>query len=903
MPIVNQKVKRVRPPVDGTSALLPRAACLDDAAIAGRAAALSAMPADRPYPTPFDTSTFLFPAEWHTFSDLLGGADTGLVCLREGVITHVNSHLADQLEFEDTELIGQPAEFLFPVSNTAASSEAVPPADSGSHIRLRTKTGRVLRFRFVSNRIDTLHDASSTIWILRPEHGAAAEAKMPDLQAVAEQLPDLVLVCAPDSSLIFSNKSFEEMTGGRGGMLADLVHPDDRVKLLDAAGRAADGNLAVPIAFRLRHHDGAWRHFAGQARRLESGGHAEHLLLNARDVTHELQQQQELAAERKRHLHYLNRLLRLAQHPHANLDSALKVILKSAAKAIGVHRCSFWEVSEAPSATRCIAAYDNTRQNFLIEEPDALLVESLQPLLQQVIRSEQHLVVADVDQDPRAALHCEYFHAESIKAMMAIPVQRGNGLAGLLLFVVREQPRLWRKDETEFAHNVAALIGQIFRQIVHVREEAQLRHLAHHDSLTGLPNRHFLFDQATDFFPKVTAGAHTLAAFFIDLDGFKSINDAFGHAVGDELLKAAALRLKNVVRREDILVRLGGDEFMLLARNLSNMRIADDIAQQIVDTMRGAFSLQGRELHISASVGIAIYPFDGTDIDTLMKKADIAMYHAKSAGRDQYQMFAPQLSDSATQRSTLEVELRHAIEERELLHFYQPQIDMRTGKVCCVEALLRWRHPRLGLLLPAAFLPVAEESCLIHKISNLMINDACEQMNDWVMQGMEDFTLAINLSASQLMDRSLLPILENALDRTGVPAHMLEWEVKESTVMQHHTMTSSMLDRLADMSIGLSIDDFGTGYSNMAYLRRYPVRKVKIDSSYVAGLPGNKDDRAITDAIIAMAQPLGLEVVAEGVETPQQMEYLRERGCDIAQGYFFTQPLTAEQFETWLIRH
>jgi EAL domain-containing protein (putative c-di-GMP-specific phosphodiesterase class I) len=342
---------------------------------------------------------------------------------------------------------------------------------------------------------------------------------------------------------------------------------------------------------------------------------------------------------------------------------------------------------------------------------------------------------------------------------------------------------------------------------------------------------------------------------------------------------------------------------MLLARNLSNMRIADDIAQQIVETMRGPFSLQGRELQISASVGIAIYPFDGNDIDTLMKKADIAMYHAKSAGRDQYQMFAPQLKDNATQRSMLEADLRRALDENELVHYYQPQIDLRTGKVRCVEALLRWRHPNKGLLLPAAFLPLAEETGLIRDISAWVMNEVCEQLNEWIMQGLHDFTLAVNLSASQLLDRSLVPALEDALERTGVPSHLLEWEVKESTVMQHHTMASSMLDHIADMRIGLSIDDFGTGYSSMAYLRRYPVRKVKIDSSFVDGLPGEQDDRAITEAIISMAKPLGLDVVAEGVETPQQMEFLREHGCDIAQGYYFTQPLTAEQFETWVIRH
>jgi len=857
------------------------------------------MPADSPFPAPFDTSTFLFPAEWHAFSDLLGGADTGLIFLQEGVVTHVNRHLVDQLGFDEAELVGQPAEFLFPEGN--AEMEGDP-----STIRLRTKSGKVLRFHFVSNRIDTLHDTRSTIWILRPESRSVEGGDDTALNgAIIGQMPGLVLVCGPDTALRFANRSFEEMTGGSGGILSALVHTDDRRKLLAALDKAAGGDAGgrVPLSFRLRHHDGAWRRFAGEACRLDLPGEPNALLVTARDVTQELQVQQDVAAERKRQLHYLNRLLRVAQQPNPNLDSALKVILKSAAKAIAAHRCAFWEISSDPSASRCVAVYDDIRQTISGEESDALFTTSFHPLLQQVVRDEQQLVIADVDQDPRAAVYCEYFHAHGIKALMALPVPRGGKPAGLLLFSILSAPRRWRKDEAEFGHNAATLVGKLYTQAAHVREVAQMRHLARHDSLTGLPNRHFLFDQAGDFFPKVTAGAKTLAAFFVDLDGFKSVNDAFGHGVGDELLKAAALRLKNVVRKEDVLVRLGGDEFMLLARNLSNMRIADDIAQQIVETMRGAFSLQGRELQITASVGIALYPFDGTDIDTLMKKADIAMYHAKSAGRDQYQLFAPHLKETSSQRSMLEADLRRALEEHELVHYYQPQVDLRTGKVRCVEALLRWRHPRKGLLLPALFLPVAEESGLIRDISIWVVNEACEQLNEWIMQGLHDFTLAINLSASQLMDRSLLSELEDALERTGVPAHLLEWEVKESTVMHHHTMASSMLDHVADLRIGLSIDDFGTGYSSMAYLRRYPVRKVKIDSSFVDGLPGESDDRAITEAIISMAKPLGLDVVAEGVETPQQLEFLREHGCDIAQGYFFTQPLTAEQFETWVIRH
>ncbi|RZI40649.1 EAL domain-containing protein [Herbaspirillum sp. HC18] len=862
------------------------------------------MPADSRYPAPFDASTFLLPAGWNTFSDLLGGADTGLLCLHEDVIVHVNSRLAEELGFEDTELVGRPVESLFPPDDAASGDGWRSAGGEATHVRLTSKPGKPVRFRFVSNRIDTLNDANYTIWILKPEHAASVEtADASLLGAIARRLPEPVVVCRADAGLVYCSEAFAAMTGESDGLLSDLVHQEDRPKLLAAIGQSlesANGGKTAPLAFRLRHVDGTWRHMAGHACVLDPDNEPGSVLISVRDVTQDLQRQQHVASEVKRQLHYLNRLLRLAHNPHANLDSALKVIVKSAAKAIGAHRCAFWELPDDASLARCAACYDDLRQNFVDEE---IADPSFHPLLQEIMRGEQELVVADVDQDPRAALYCEYFHAASIKALIAVPVRRASQPAGALLFCVERQARQWTKDEADFAVNVGELICLIFRQVERGREEAQLRHLAHHDSLTGLPNRHFLFDQAAEFFPKVTAGATTLAAFFIDLDGFKSVNDSFGHAVGDELLKAAAMRLKNVVRKEDILVRLGGDEFMLVARNLSDMRIADDIAQQIVETMHGPFSLQGRELQISASVGIAIYPFDGTDIDTLMKKADIAMYHAKSAGRDQYHMFGSQLSERATKRSTLEVELRQAIVERELVHLYQPQIDLRTGKVRCVEALLRWRHPRLGLLLPSAFLPVAEESGLIQRISAWSLNEACEQLRTWHMHGMEEFALAINLSASQLMDRTLLQVLESALDRTGVPAHRLEWEVKESTVMQHHTMTTSMLDRLSELRIGLSIDDFGTGYSSMAYLRRYPVRKVKIDSSFVDGLPGEGDDRAITDAIISMAHPLGLDVVAEGVETPQQMDYLRERGCDIAQGYFFTQPLTAEQLETWVIRH
>lgn len=856
------------------------------------------MSADSPFPAPFDASTFIFPAEWHAFSDLLGGADTGLLFLRDGVILHLNTQLSEQLGYAEHEIVGKPVESLLPGGVMAATGQ---PGDQ-EHLVLTDKDGGLHRFVLLANRIDTLTDARCTIWVLRPEMQEAAPART-RLQAITENLPDLVVVCNTDSTVAYANKSFDELAGHRGNTLLELTHPEDRPKLADALNRVGSGGGTTALSFRLQHRNGNWRHVTGEARDMRAHNEIGGLLLNARDVTDEIVQQQGVAADKKRQLHYLNRLFRLAQHPHPNLTSSLKVILKSSAKALGTHRCAYWEISDDPATTRCVMAYDDTRQNLVEEAPDASFTTAFHPLLLQVLRSEHQMVIADVDLDPRAATHCEYFHANAIKAMLLMPVRTGERMHGMLVLSHLREARQWRRDESDFADNVARLIELVFREAERGRTESSLRHIAQHDSLTGLPNRHFLFDQAADIFPKLAAASHTLAAFFIDLDGFKHVNDTLGHHVGDELLKASAMRLRNLVRKDDILARLGGDEFMLLARNLSDARIADDIATQIVDTMRNTFSLQGRELQISASVGIALYPFDGTDIDTLMKKADMAMYQAKASGRDGYRMFTPRFNDGAASRNTLEKELQRAIEERELRHYYQPQVDLRTGKVRCVEALIRWEHPQRGVLMPEQFLQMAEESELLHQLSTWALNDVCEQLRAWSEHGLGELTVSVNMSAGQLMDSALLPVLEGALDRSGLTGRRMEWEVKENAVMQHCPMTTAMLDRAARMQVGLSIDDFGTGYSNMAYLRRYLVHKVKIDRSLIGGLPGEGDNCAITDAIISMARPLGVDVVAEGVETAQQMTYLRDHGCNIAQGYFFTQPLNAKQFETWLIRH
>lgn len=868
-------------------------------------------PYPEPYPAPFDTASFIFPEEWRSLSDLLGGTDTGVLFLQNDMIIHVSQNLADQLGYAEAELVGRPVESLFP-----RGQSGIPATESPAHrLRFERKKGPPVDYELILNRIDTRTNASCTIWVVQPvAHRAAQDVLSADpllTQAIVDHLPNLIFACDTDSSLRYASPSCGEVLGIAsddlaGQKLSDLAHQEDRPRLLTALASAAAGEAgttAPPVVFRIRHSDGSWRHLSIRTRNLMAHPAVSGLLLNGQDVTDQVLQQQTVSLEKKRQLHYFNRLFRMSQRPHANLSSALTVALKATAKALSAHRCAYWNVGANVASAHCVMTYDDVRQNFIDQHQEISTLPSFGKLMDQLAQDGQHLVVDDVDLDPRTALYCEYFHETATKALIVMPVWHAQKVTGLLVICCTRHAREWRKDEADFASNVAGLISLIFEEMERTKAEAQLRHMAHHDSLTGLPNRHFLFDQAAELFPTKAPHPKSLAAFFIDLDGFKNINDTLGHAIGDELLKAAARRLRNAVRKDDILVRLGGDEFMLLARNLSDMRIADDIAQQIVETMRGVFSLQGHELRISASIGIAFYPFDGADIDTLMKKADIAMYHAKSAGRDRYQMFAPRLSDSPISRSSLDDELRRALEEDEFEHYYQPQVDLRTGKVRCVEALLRWRHPEHGVLLPASFLPQAEESGMLRQITAWMLNDVCRQLRRWTEQGLDHLHIAVNLSSSQLMDRALLPALESAIDRSGIDGNRLEWEIKESTVMQHNTMTSSMLERVTDMNISLSIDDFGTGYTNMSHLRRYPVHKLKINGNLVGGLPADGDDRAVADAIIAMARPLGLDVVAENVETAQQMDFLRAHGCDIAQGFYFTPPLSAEHFGAWLTRH
>ncbi|MES2935745.1 MAG: EAL domain-containing protein [Pseudomonadota bacterium] len=425
--------------------------------------------------------------------------------------------------------------------------------------------------------------------------------------------------------------------------------------------------------------------------------------------------------------------------------------------------------------------------------------------------------------------------------------------------------------------------------------EARVQHMAYHDALTGLPNRAMLSERWDGAMLKVQHTDMQLALMFIDLDRFKNINDSLGHMTGDHLLRDVASRLKRAVRSSDTVARLGGDEFVVVVPQLRAREEASHVAQKIIDALSLPFPIDGRNLHITPSIGICMYPTDGADVETLMRHADAAMYSAKANGRNNYQFFTSQMNEAAEQHFELESNLRDALARDEFVLHYQPIVDIRTRRLHSMEVLLRWQHPAMGLIYPDQFIPIIEENGLIVPIGEWVLRHACEQSMRWLKQGLQVVPLAINLSPRQFLHRGLIESIRRILDETGIDPTLLELEITETAVMQHGEQTLSILQQISDMGIRLAIDDFGTGYSSLAYLKRFPVKKIKIDRAFIKDLEHSADDRAIVSAIIAMSDSLQLQVVAEGVETEPQFILLQNNGSQYAQGYLFSKPVSATE--------
>ncbi|PJY96018.1 putative bifunctional diguanylate cyclase/phosphodiesterase [Pseudomonas donghuensis] len=423
----------------------------------------------------------------------------------------------------------------------------------------------------------------------------------------------------------------------------------------------------------------------------------------------------------------------------------------------------------------------------------------------------------------------------------------------------------------------------------------ELTQLALHDTLTGLPNRTLLADRIEQAISKVAEQGGCFALMFIDLDGFKPVNDAFGHHMGDQLLKEVALRLRGHLHSQDTLARIGGDEFVLLV----DLQEADDavgVAAKQVNLISRSFRVAEQNLQISASIGIVLYPGNGIDQHELLRNADAAMYHAKSAGKNGYSFFDVSMNSNARLQLQLLQDLRVALEQGQFRLYYQPKFDAHNCQPIGAEALLRWEHPQHGLMLPDRFIVQAEKTGLIIPIGEWVLDEACRQMRIWIDQGYNNWRIAVNLSAIQFCHTGLVESVAKVLARHQLPANSLTLEITETTAMRDADASMQVLQRLSDMGVDLSIDDFGTGYSSLMYLKRLPANELKIDRGFVRDLEQDSDDAAIVSAIVALGQALGLRIVAEGVETDRQQSFLTRLGCDSLQGYLLGQPQPAERF-------
>lgn len=432
------------------------------------------------------------------------------------------------------------------------------------------------------------------------------------------------------------------------------------------------------------------------------------------------------------------------------------------------------------------------------------------------------------------------------------------------------------------------------------RAEARVHYLAHYDALTGLPNRSLFRDRLDQALGKARRENTQLAVMFVDLDNFKDFNDSLGHDAGDELLREVGRRLQGCIRPQDTVSRQAGDEFVVLIPDLPGADAATAIAHKFLQVFREPVSAAERELSVTGSIGIALYPDNATSAEELIRNADAAMYSAKEQGRNNFQFFASDMTAGALEKLALEASMRRAIERDEFELHYQPQVQVNGGEIIGFEALIRWQHPEQGLLLPGAFIPVAEQSSLIVALGEWVLDAACRQLRSWLDEGHPVVPVAINLSAVQFGRGDIVAQVAGTLDRYGLPPELLEVELTESAIMRDPHVTSHTLRQLKEVGVKIAVDDFGVGYSSLSYLKRFHVDRLKVDRSFISDLDSNQDDRAITAAIVEMAHALNLEVVAEGVETEAQLNVLRTLGCEMAQGYWFGRPVPVERMPMYL---
>jgi len=604
----------------------------------------------------------------------------------------------------------------------------------------------------------------------------------------------------------------------------------------------------------------------------------------ATDITERKRAERRLQME-----HTVTRILEESR----SVEDALPRLLHTIAEAGGWAYSARWELDKPANLLRCMETWcvdaPEVREFMAFSRVRNQTVGTSKGPIHQVWVTNIPVWIPDVAHDINMRRAPAALKA-GLHSVFAFPILVGDEFYGVIELFARDM----RQPDPGLVGAVHTIGSQIGQFMARKAAEQNLRFFASHDSLTGLSNRTMFNDRLHQALAQAARFERSLALLFIDLDGFKLVNDTLGHATGDLLLAELAKRLRATLREGDVIGRVGGDEFVVLIEEFTEAGQVAEVAKKLLDTVTRPFNLQGRECQVTASLGISIYPDDGKDADTLIKNADMAMYLVKQQGKNSFRFYSPQMNVHLMERLSLESGLRRAIELGELLLLYQPRVGVRDGQVGAVEALMRWQHPTQGMLGPAEFIPVAEDAGLIAAIGEWALHSACRQARAWRDQGLPLLRVAVNLSQKQFLQESLIQVVREALHRAALEAGRLELEITEEMVIRNPERAMRLLAQLKEAGVRVVVDGFGTGYSSLSFLRRLPIDSVKIDRSLIGDLPRSGDAAALTRGVVAMAHSLGLTVIAEGVETREQWEFLHQQGCDEMQGNYFSAPIAPE---------
>ena len=695
------------------------------------------------------------------------------------------------------------------------------------------------------------------------------------------------LQCSDEARRIYG---FEASHGADLPSLLSRVPAAERAAVEQHVAYAAQTGQRSEFEHELKLPDGTERWVHVIAQRSAEDGHAM-LHGTVRDDT-----QRRKGAQRLRLEHEIAKLLVSDSEPEQVISRVLEAVCTHLRWDCG----AFWRVEEG--LAQCDATWhlpgDPALDQF-VRISRSLTYRSDEGALGRAWAGGEPTTVDTTSQHrefTREALAAQ----SNLRTCMVVPtLLAGGGMTALEL----HSRGMQSGTDDESQESLRAIALQLAQYLHRKQAEQQLRYVASHDALTGLSNRAALQRDLARAIKRSQRNQKRMAVMFLDIDRFKHINDTLGHGTGDAMIKACAQRLSAVLRDDDAVARFGGDEFVLVLENLSQASDAAVVADKVLACCAEPFVIDGRELHMSASIGVSVFPEDGNDGETLLKNADAAMYRAKDKGRGNYQFYAAQMNAQGTERLMLESGLRRAVERGELELHYQPKMDLLTQRIVGVEALMRWRHPVLGMVSPAQFIPIAEETGLIESMGRWALEAACRDAREWQERGLPPVQVAVNLSTRQLGSPTLLSDIAAVLQSNRLDPALLELEITESAMMKSPEHAASLLQQIRQLGVGLAIDDFGTGYSSLSYLKRFPLSTVKIDRSFVNDLSQDKDAQALTDGIITLAHGLRMKVVAEGVETAGQLDYLRARGCDEIQGYWLCKPLPAEEVCKFMARH